>query len=104
MVDKFQYDIDKIDKWTLGKTWSELERNKLRPDFILLLKSIVDYRNYIAHELLANKVLMDALLENKIPESHYDKEQGDWIKQLLSWNNYSFYLLGLTKMMCGINY
>lgn len=74
LVAKFQYDIDKIDKWTLGKTCSELEKNKLRPDFILLLKSVVDYRNYIAHELLANKIIMHTLLENIIPENHYEKE------------------------------
>ncbi|MCK6648694.1 MAG: hypothetical protein L6Q66_03470 [Bacteroidia bacterium] len=74
LVDKYEYDINKIEKWTMGKTCSELEQNKLRPDFILLLKSVVDYRNYIAHELLANKFLMHSLLEDKIPENHYDKE------------------------------
>ena len=74
LVDKFQYDIDKIEKWTLGKTCSELELNKLRPDFIILLRSVVEYRNYIAHDLLANRFILYSLLEDTMPENHYDKE------------------------------
>lgn len=74
LVDKFLYDLNKIEKWTLGTTSRELEQNNLRPDFIFLLKSVVDYRNYIAHELLADKFFMQWMLEDQIPDDHYDKE------------------------------
>lgn len=83
LVDKFKYDINKIEKWTMGKTCSELEQNNLRPDFILLLRSVVEYRNYIAHELLANKYLMHSLLEDEIPENHYDKDSRQLDKAII---------------------
>ncbi|NQV18447.1 MAG: hypothetical protein HQ534_07890 [Armatimonadetes bacterium] len=74
LVDKFEYDIDKTEKWTMGKTYRELEKNKLRPDFLHILKNTVDNRNYIAHEILANKLLFHEILGDKIPDNHYDKE------------------------------
>jgi thiamine phosphate synthase YjbQ (UPF0047 family) len=45
-------------KWTLGRTTTELEKNGLREDFINLLRSLVEYRNYIAHELLFDDALI----------------------------------------------
>jgi hypothetical protein len=72
--EKFKYDLEKIEKWTLGKTCHELEVNNLRTDFIFLLKSVVKYRNYIAHELLVNKILMQSILKESKPIDHYDKE------------------------------
>jgi len=74
LEDKYEYDFEKMERWTLGKTYKELENNKIRPDFLRLLKNTVDNRNCIAHELLANKILFHELLGNKIPENHYDKE------------------------------
>ena len=71
---KFEYDFDKMEKWTLGKTYNELEKNNLRHDFLYLLKNTVDNRNYVAHEILANKLLFHEILGDKIPDNHYDKE------------------------------
>jgi hypothetical protein len=74
LEEKFNYDFDKIEKWTLGKTAKELQKNNLREDFIILLNSVVDYRNYIAHEILANKALMYGAFSHLIPKEHYDKD------------------------------
>lgn len=74
LIDKFEYDYDKMEKWTLGKTYTELKKNNLRPDFLHILKNTVDNRNYIAHDILANKFLFHELLGDYIPDNHYDKE------------------------------
>jgi hypothetical protein len=102
LTDKFLYDQNKIEKWTMGRTCSELEQNKLRPDFIFLLKSVVEYRNYIAHELLANKLLMDTLLENKRPEVHYDKESRRLDKAIIELEQL-FFLFSWTNENDGWN-
>jgi hypothetical protein len=59
---RYNYDYDRIEKWTLGKTTSELKKCGLRADFIFLLESVVKYRNYIAHELLVNDAMVRFLL------------------------------------------
>ena len=41
---------------------------------VILLGSVTDYRNYIAHEILANRSLYLAIISNIAPEGHYDKE------------------------------
>jgi hypothetical protein len=61
LVRRYSYDYEKIKKWTLGKTARELKKCGLRGDFIFLLESVVDYRNYIAHELLANDAMLKSL-------------------------------------------
>lgn len=74
LSDKFKYDQDKLEKWTLGMTCYELEKNNIRPDFITLLKSVVDFRNYIAHEMLANRILFQTMANEITTNDHYDKE------------------------------
>ena len=74
LSDKFDYDFDKMEKWTLGKTYRELEKSKLRPDFLVLLKNTVDNRNYIAHQILANKLIFHEILGDKIHNNYYVKE------------------------------
>lgn len=54
---------EQMEKWTLGKVKNELEKNGLRADFVALLHSLVQHRNYIAHELLANNALLSSILE-----------------------------------------
>ena len=74
LVEKHGYDLEKLERKTLGQTKKELEKVKLRPDFLKLLESVVDYRNYIAHEILANRGLYFSIVGDKVPEGHYDKE------------------------------
>lgn len=74
LIDKFNYKLEDIEKKTLGQTKIELEKVKLRPDFLKLLESIVGYRNYIAHEILVNRGLYLAIASDMLPEGYYDKE------------------------------
>jgi len=62
LVRLYGYDLEKIDKWTLGTTTKELKEKGLRKDFIAFLESVVEYRNHIAHELLANEAILRSLV------------------------------------------
>ena len=59
---KYGVDPEDMERWTLGRTSSELENRGLRGDFIAYLKSVVGYRNHIAHEFLANEIMLRSLL------------------------------------------
>ena len=59
---KYGYDLEKLERWTLGSTKNALQQCGLRTDFILLLKSVVKYRNHMAHELLVNDAMLKAIL------------------------------------------
>jgi hypothetical protein len=45
----------------LGRVKKELRDKGLHPDFIALIKSIVEHRNYIAHEFLANNAMTQSM-------------------------------------------
>ncbi len=60
---KYSVPWETMEKWTLGRVKNELEQKGLHPDFIALLNSVVEYRNYIAHELLANNALISSMVE-----------------------------------------
>lgn len=74
LSNKFNYDFEKITKFTLGQTAKELKKNKLRQDFTILLDSVVDSRNYIAHEILANELLLNSILKEKISKRYFTKD------------------------------
>jgi hypothetical protein len=59
---RFGVDLETMERWTLGRIAKQLKENGLRADFVTLLQSVVDYRNYIAHELLANEAILRSLL------------------------------------------
>jgi hypothetical protein len=90
LSDKFDYDFDQMEKWTLGKIYKELEQNELRPDFLYLLKNTVENRNYIAHEIIANKSIFHEILGDKIPDNHYDKESRRLDKFIIELENLVF--------------
>jgi hypothetical protein len=83
LQEKFQYDLEKMEKWSLGRTTNELEKNGLREDFIYLLKSLIEYRNYIAHELLFDDALTKSLLGNNTSKNHYGKSHRTLHKAIL---------------------
>lgn len=58
---KYEVPSESMEKWTLGRVKNELEQLGLRPDFIKLLKRVVDYRNYIAHEFLVSNAITQSL-------------------------------------------
>lgn len=62
LVDRYGHDYAAIEKWTMGRTTTVLKEHGLRGDFILLLESLVTYRNHIAHEFLANEAMLRSML------------------------------------------
>jgi len=72
---KFGGNLDDMERWTLGKTRIELEKKGLRVDFITLLKGVVDSRNYLAHEILANEALMNGMLNKLFVQGRFSKNQ-----------------------------
>jgi hypothetical protein len=88
---------DFMERWTLGYVKNELKKNSLRPDFIALLESVVDHRNYIAHEFLLNNTITktiasfsDRKLSGDLFRAIYELEQliiiYDWSEENKSWS------------------
>ena len=87
-----------MEQWTLGRTKNELENRNLRPDFIILLESVIDYRNYVAHELLANQALISGLVSDydgrfeirELEKGIFELEQlvllFDWCQEHNAWD------------------
>jgi hypothetical protein len=76
LVRLYNYDWDTIERWTLGKTCKQLEKSGLRGDFIQLLESVVEYRNYIAHEFLVNDALLRMIMDadsSRLETKHLQK-------------------------------
>ncbi len=90
LEEKFDYNIEAMEKWTLGKVTRELENSNLRQDFIVLLKSVLEYRNYIAHELIANQALMKGMFRQIIPANYYDKDSRKLHKAIYELEQLSF--------------
>lgn len=70
----YNYNFDSLEKKTLGQIRKDLEKVNIRKDFLILLKGVVESRNYVAHEILANRGLYLSILGDSIPDNHYDKE------------------------------
>lgn len=94
---RYKQDLEQIEKWTLGRTANELKKSGLRQDFISLLESVVQYRNYIAHELLVNDAMLKALVgkSGRLEQRHlekgiYELEQimvfHDWLEEHNAWD------------------
>lgn len=92
----FDVPIKETEKWTLGKTKNELKSKGLRPDFIEYLSSVVNYRNHMAHEFLANDAMIQSFAnfsEHKrfsgLYKSIYELEQlivlCDWCEDNQGW-------------------
>ena len=62
LAQKYGYDHETMERWTLGWTTKELKKSGVREDFVELLESVVEYRNYIAHEFLANDAMLRSIL------------------------------------------
>ncbi|MBF4222565.1 hypothetical protein PL85_18630 [Vibrio anguillarum] len=92
----FDVPIERSEKWTLGKTKNELKTQGLRPDFIEFLSRVVDYRNHMAHEFLANDALIQSFAEfsdhkrfRELYKAIYELEQlivlYDWCEENQGW-------------------
>jgi len=80
--EKFGNSLEEMERWTLGRTKNELAAKGLRPDFIHFLENVVEYRNYIAHEILANFALMKSVIDN-VETNHYSKDERTLDKGIL---------------------
>lgn len=94
---KYSVPLEDMERWTLGRVKNELEQRGLRADFIALLNSLVQYRNYIAHELLANNALISSIVEisprmegRDLWKGTYELEQiiilHDWCEENNAWD------------------
>lgn len=92
----FDVPFESMERWTLGKTKNELAMKGVRPDFIALLGSVVEYRNGMAHEFLANVVISrsianfsDRMLYGDLFKGLYEIEQilvlYDWCEDNGGW-------------------
>lgn len=59
---RYQYDLEKLERHTLGRLKVELEKCSVRPDFLAHLESLTELRNFVAHELLAAEMLLQEAL------------------------------------------
>jgi hypothetical protein len=94
---RYNYDDERIEKWTLGRTTKKLKEGGLRRDFVVLLESVVRYRNHIAHELLANHAMLRSILggddgrleQRQLDKGIYELEQivflYDWCEEHNAW-------------------
>lgn len=55
---RYSVEFVSLERATLGQVTRQLKDRGLRPDFIVLLQSVVGYRNHIAHSLLANQIML----------------------------------------------
>ena len=93
----FGYDPDRMERWTLGRTTQELKESGLREDFVALLEDFVGYRNYLAHEYLANEALLRRIVgrdigrleRRNLEHGIYKVEQivvvHDWLEKHSAW-------------------
>ena len=97
LVRKYDYKFDDLEKFTLGRTKFELEKCGLRGDYLELLESVVDMRNYIAHEMLANDALVQSITGKSLTKEQrilwkaiYELEQAvflyDWCEKHDAWD------------------
>ncbi|MGH8060575.1 MAG: hypothetical protein ACREO7_00985 [Pseudoxanthomonas sp.] len=93
---KFNIPFESMERWTLGKAKNELRDRGLRPDFIAFLENVVDYRNNLAHEFLANNAITrsianfsDRMLYGELFKALYELEQViilyDWCEEHDGW-------------------
>lgn len=94
---KYNVPEESMETWTLGRVKNELRDKGLRPDFIALLERVVDHRNYIAHEFLANNAIThsminfsDRKLYGELFRATYELEQiiilYDWCEEHNGWD------------------
>jgi hypothetical protein len=94
----YKIDLESMERWTLGKIATTLKARGLRPDFTSLLDSVVGYRNYIAHSLLVDELMLRSLLSGKrtrmvtreLDKGIYELEQlyflYEWTDKHTAWN------------------
>lgn len=95
---KYGVGHESMEGWTLGRTSHVLKERGLRGDFCVLLDSVVGYRNHVAHELMANEIMLRSLLGSdsarfevrELYKGTYELEQlmlmYEWCDQHSAWD------------------
>ncbi|MCB9026972.1 MAG: hypothetical protein H6625_11675 [Bdellovibrionaceae bacterium] len=55
--------LESMEKWTLGQVKNKLCEKGLRKDFLSLLESLLEYRNYMAHEFMSDNAIVGSIVE-----------------------------------------
>lgn len=90
-------DFDRMERWTLGRTTKELKQCGVRNDFINLLESLVEHRNFVAHELFVGDALAKLFTgistrgaRRPLQRAIYELEQililHDWLEEHSAWD------------------
>ena len=93
---RYGCDFDQMERWALGRTAIELKQRGVRKDFIDLLESLVERRNFVAHELLAGDALIKLLTgrstraaRRSLQHAIYELERilllHDWLGEHAAW-------------------
>ena len=68
LVRDYGYEDEKVENLSLGRLVGELRKNEEENDplrgLLILLKRLVEYRNYVAHNILVDDALIRAITEN----------------------------------------
>ena len=73
---KYEVAFENIEHATLGQVAGQLRDRGLREDFMVLLDSVVSYRNHIAHSLLANQIMLQSLGSGEARFERRELEKG----------------------------
>ena len=97
LFDKFEYNLEKTEKWTLGRVVRELKEKGLREDIFVFLDPVVTDRNYIAHDLLASHLIFNMISKPKkriytkeirrLTRAAYELEQVFFLIEFTNQNN-----------------
>lgn len=87
------------EKFTLGRTINDLGNLNMHPQFIFLLRELLDYRNDIAHNFLADNAIgnnlvgseYDRLSAKTLRYALYKVQEATLVYDYLHENNYLFY-------------
>lgn len=81
---RYGYDYEEMERWTLGRVNNELRESGVRQDFTGLLETLIDLRNYIAHELLAAEIVLTEAISEPGGLNIRHLQKGIWqLEQIL---------------------
>jgi len=73
---RYGVELESLERSTLGQVACLLKDRGLRLDFTALLDSVVGYRNHVAHSLLANQIMLQALGAGEARFERHELEKG----------------------------
>jgi hypothetical protein len=99
---RYGVELEDMERWTMGQVAGALRERGLRPDFLQVLSSVVQYRNHIAHSLLADAAILRELFQGRptrfevrdLERGTYELEQVcllfEWTEEHDAWGGNAF--------------